>query len=47
MAVYYTALLVNVGCHADAHEQAKACHVPRLALAKPARCQIHEHRLVA
>ena len=22
-AVYYTALLVNVGCHADAHEQAK------------------------
>ncbi len=23
MAVYYTALLVNVGCHADAHEQAK------------------------
>src|SRR6266513_376720 len=21
--VYYTALLVNVGCHADAHEQAK------------------------
>ena len=23
MAVYYTALLVNVGCHADAYEQAK------------------------
>ena len=23
MAVYYTALLVNVGCHSDAHEQAK------------------------
>jgi HD-GYP domain-containing protein (c-di-GMP phosphodiesterase class II) len=23
VAVYYTALLVNVGCHADAHEQAK------------------------
>src|SRR5579872_5162827 len=23
MAVYYTALLINVGCHADAHEQAK------------------------
>src|SRR6202012_5050339 len=23
MAVYYRALLVNVGCHADAHEQAK------------------------
>ena len=23
MAVYYTVLLVNVGCHADAHEQAK------------------------
>src|SRR5262249_42587991 len=23
MSVYYTALLVNVGCHADAHEQAK------------------------
>src|ERR1700753_742256 len=23
MAVYYTALLVNVGCHADAHEQAR------------------------
>ena len=23
MAVYYTALLVNVGCHADANEQAK------------------------
>jgi len=23
MAVYYSALLVNVGCHADAHEQAK------------------------
>ena len=23
MAVYYTAMLVNVGCHADAHEQAK------------------------
>jgi hypothetical protein len=23
MAVYYTALQVNVGCHADAHEQAK------------------------
>ena len=23
LAVYYTALLVNVGCHADAHEQAK------------------------
>ena len=23
IAVYYTALLVNVGCHADAHEQAK------------------------
>ena len=23
MAAYYTALLVNVGCHADAHEQAK------------------------
>jgi HD-GYP domain-containing protein (c-di-GMP phosphodiesterase class II) len=22
-AIYYTALLVNVGCHADAHEQAK------------------------
>src|SRR5262245_54031354 len=22
-AVYYTSLLVNVGCHADAHEQAK------------------------
>ena len=22
-AVYYTALLTNVGCHADAHEQAK------------------------
>jgi hypothetical protein len=22
-AVCYTALLVNVGCHADAHEQAK------------------------
>ncbi len=22
-AVYYTALLVNIGCHADAHEQAK------------------------
>src|ERR1700749_2237375 len=22
-AVYYPALLVNVGCHADAHEQAK------------------------
>src|SRR6185437_16368768 len=22
-AVYYTALLVNVGCHADAYEQAK------------------------
>ena len=22
-AVYYTALLVNVGCHTDAHEQAK------------------------
>src|SRR5919205_1016363 len=21
--VYYTALLINVGCHADAHEQAK------------------------
>jgi hypothetical protein len=21
--VYYTALLVNVGCHADAHEQSK------------------------
>ena len=21
--VYYTALLVNVGCHTDAHEQAK------------------------
>src|SRR6266571_6795905 len=23
MGVYYTALLVNVGCHTDAHEQAK------------------------
>ena len=23
MAVYYTALLVDVGCHTDAHEQAK------------------------
>ena len=23
LAVYYTALLVNVGCHADAHEQAR------------------------
>ena len=23
MVVYYTALLVNVGCHSDAHEQAK------------------------
>ena len=23
MAVYYTALLVSVGCHTDAHEQAK------------------------
>src|SRR6266704_2231279 len=23
MAVYYTSLLVNVGCHSDAHEQAK------------------------
>src|SRR5206468_292406 len=23
LVVYYTALLVNVGCHADAHEQAK------------------------
>src|SRR5271155_5084252 len=23
IAVYYTALLVNVGCHSDAHEQAK------------------------
>src|SRR5712664_140832 len=23
VAVYYTALLVNVGCHSDAHEQAK------------------------
>ncbi len=22
-AVYYTSLLINVGCHADAHEQAK------------------------
>ena len=22
-AIYYSALLVNVGCHADAHEQAK------------------------
>jgi hypothetical protein len=22
VAVYYTALLVNVGCHTDAHEQA-------------------------
>src|SRR5262249_40277477 len=22
-AVYFTALLINVGCHADAHEQAK------------------------
>jgi hypothetical protein len=22
-AVYYTALLINVGCHSDAHEQAK------------------------
>src|SRR3954454_8758285 len=22
-AVYYTALLINVGCHIDAHEQAK------------------------
>ena len=22
-AVYYTSLLVNVGCHSDAHEQAK------------------------
>ncbi len=21
--VYYTALLINVGCHTDAHEQAK------------------------
>src|ERR1700685_3441949 len=24
-AVYYTALLVNIGCHTDAHEQAKWC----------------------
>ena len=23
VVVYYTALLVNVGCHSDAHEQAK------------------------
>jgi hypothetical protein len=23
LVVYYTALLVNVGCHSDAHEQAK------------------------
>src|SRR5881409_3010102 len=23
MGVYYTALLVNVGCHTDAHEQAR------------------------
>jgi hypothetical protein len=23
LAVYYTALLVSVGCHSDAHEQAK------------------------
>jgi hypothetical protein len=23
VAVYYTTLLVNVGCHSDAHEQAK------------------------
>src|SRR6266436_4628567 len=23
VAVYYTALLINVGCHSDAHEQAK------------------------
>ena len=23
VAVYYTALLTNVGCHSDAHEQAK------------------------
>ncbi|MEX2553618.1 MAG: hypothetical protein WD627_11540, partial [Actinomycetota bacterium] len=23
VAVYYTALLVNIGCHTDAHEQAK------------------------
>ncbi|MEX2293432.1 MAG: hypothetical protein WD691_06550, partial [Acidimicrobiales bacterium] len=23
VAVYYSALLVNVGCHSDAHEQAK------------------------
>src|SRR5262245_58244460 len=23
LVVYYTALLINVGCHADAHEQAK------------------------
>jgi hypothetical protein len=23
MAVHYTALLVNAGCHADAHEQTK------------------------
>jgi hypothetical protein len=23
LAVYYTALLLTVGCHADAHEQAK------------------------
>src|SRR5436305_4763521 len=22
-SVYYTALLINVGCHSDAHEQAK------------------------
>ena len=25
VAVYYTALLVNVGCHTDAHEQAYWC----------------------
>jgi hypothetical protein len=27
--VYYTALLVNVGCHTDAHEQAKSATTSR------------------
>jgi hypothetical protein len=49
MTVYYTALLVNVRCHADAHEQAKwsgddislksGKHVHELR--SPARCAGH------
>ena len=36
-AVYYTALLINVGCHTDAHEQAmvRRRHCPQVWQIRP------------